>query len=68
MPKSSKSKQSPPEPAAQVDPLEVPIKIPTKDVQALLNMVDGGNKTAIVDVANQIRAMAEKQNPEIFLR
>ena len=63
MAKPSKSK-----PEAQADPLEVPIKIPTKDVQALLNMVDGGNKTAIVDVANQIRAMAEQQNPEIFLR
>ena len=68
MAKTSKSKPSPPEPAPQVDPLEVEIKIPTKDVQALLNMVDGGNRTAIVDVANQIREMAEKQNPAIFLR
>lgn len=56
------------EPEAQVDPLEIKIEIPSKDVQALLNMVAGGNRTAIVDVANQIRAMAEKQNPAIFLR
>ena len=54
--------------AAPVDPLEVKISIPTRDIEALCVAVLGGNKTAAVDVVNRIREIAEPQNPEIFMK
>ena len=54
--------------AAPVDPLEVKISIPTREIEALCVAVLGGNKTAAVDVVNRIREIAEPQNPEIFMK
>ena len=47
--------------------MERPISIPTKDVEALINAVASGNRTAAMDVVNaRIRPMAQEQNPEVF--
>lgn len=54
---------------SQIDPMEKEILIPTKDVEAIINAVLSGNRTAAVDVANKIKAdYAEKQNPDVFVR
>ena len=44
------------------------IAIPTKDIEALLVCHDTSNRVGITAVCEEIRRMAQEQNPEHFLR
>ena len=42
------------------------IDIPTRVLEALINAVLSGSWTAATDVANEVQAIAQEQNPTYF--
>ena len=50
------------------NPLDRPINIPTKEVEALLNAVAGCQWNAVSDIVQNIREVAQEQLPEVFPR
>ena len=65
---SKSIKSSKPKGVVEVDPQAVKIKIPARDVEALLIQHDTSNRVGLTAVVEEIRRMAQEQLPSQFLR